>query len=491
MSVLKRQHPIRILTLMSKNFWLLFIPLIRGILALRPDINDIYAWISGAWVDIIVVLFIILSAVFRYRYATYEITSEKIISHSGVFIRKESVIPVNSLTAVTGEKKFLFRPFRAVVLYFDTDAGRVKGISDLTLTVRYDDYEKIFKTLALKKEDGIKAEYRPKKSHLVFFSIVFSSALSGIIFLSTFFIQSAKIVGESLENMLYVTVDDVATRLDRIMTGIPKIAITVSLVILAGWIYSAAANLLRYVGFRIERANTKVSIRTGFFTKRHYSLDTEKIFSADVKQNFLMKLFSVMSVQVDCAGYGHDRREIPVIIPITTKERVLSTMKLILPKMNITKRDVRPKPNCIFRYICVPFFMIILIIPAAVVAVKLFPVWQNFIVFMAIMLEIPSIIFLGAKIAAYLTTGISVSSDSLCIKYSFGTGFHTIIVPIENIVKISVTQSIFQAFSKACNVTFHTKTRLIRFHFVLALPYEETAKYLNDTGLCSEILKFS
>ena len=65
-----RQHPIKILVLMSKNFWLLLIPLVRGLVTLRLDF---YRWVSGAWLDILILLFIGRSAYFRWLFATYDV----------------------------------------------------------------------------------------------------------------------------------------------------------------------------------------------------------------------------------------------------------------------------------------------------------------------------------------------------------------------------------------------------------------------------------
>lgn len=55
----KRTHPITILEFVSKYLFLLS-PRARGLFYLLTTSHDFYNWLSGAWVDLLVVLFILL-----------------------------------------------------------------------------------------------------------------------------------------------------------------------------------------------------------------------------------------------------------------------------------------------------------------------------------------------------------------------------------------------------------------------------------------------
>ena len=72
---MNRQHKIAILKYTTKNFWLLLIPLVRGLIAMG---FDFYNWLQGAYLDIIVILLIIGLAVLRWRYIRYEVREEGI-----------------------------------------------------------------------------------------------------------------------------------------------------------------------------------------------------------------------------------------------------------------------------------------------------------------------------------------------------------------------------------------------------------------------------
>ena len=54
---MKKQHPIALLQYTTKNFWLLLIPLLRGLFSLDVDF---YSWLSGAYLDVLVILVILV-----------------------------------------------------------------------------------------------------------------------------------------------------------------------------------------------------------------------------------------------------------------------------------------------------------------------------------------------------------------------------------------------------------------------------------------------
>lgn len=474
---MKHQHPIKIIKLMTKNFWLLLIPLVRGLIHLH---GDIYSWVRGAWVDILVILVIAGAAFLRWYFTWYELRGSSIVIKRGVIARARFTVPFTSVCAISAERKFFFRPIRAVNLYLDTNSGTIEN-ADIQITVSLKDYETLFKLISKRKDpSGFKTSYRPSQTNLVLFSFVFSSTLSGVVFLATLLIQSSKIVGRSLEQTLMTAVTDVSHKL---AFGLPPLAIAVSLVMAAGWIFSFASNLLRHLGFKIERINKIINIRTGFFTKRHYYINSDKINYADLRQNLLTKLFSIMSVHVNCSGYGKAKNEIPVFVPITTKDQVFSSLQLLLPNMSVVDGGIKPRWNYFFRFIWVPLFAMLGIPVAAFILNMFFPLWNSMILFVAVMSEIPIIWLLIAKFTHFFTTRISYSDKSLCLKYSFGYAFHTILIPKNKIAKITVRQSIFQTPARSCDVRIYSNSEFTKCHRVICMPIDDVLELLKASDL--------
>ena len=57
----KRTHPITILEFVYKYLYLLLIPVLRGLFYLLTTSHDVYSWLSGAWMDLLVVALLFCS----------------------------------------------------------------------------------------------------------------------------------------------------------------------------------------------------------------------------------------------------------------------------------------------------------------------------------------------------------------------------------------------------------------------------------------------
>lgn len=136
----KRQHPAKIFYLVSRRFWLMLIPLARGLIALRWDF---YSWVRGAWLDILIVLFIGISAYLRWYCTYYKMDSECISILTGIFAKRRFSVPYEKSCIFLAEHRFFLRPFKAANLYLDTNAGGVRK-TDISLTVPEKDCDELF-----------------------------------------------------------------------------------------------------------------------------------------------------------------------------------------------------------------------------------------------------------------------------------------------------------------------------------------------------------
>lgn len=472
---MKRQHPLRLFYLASKNFWLLLIPLVRGLIALRWDV---YSWLSGAWFDILIILFIGGFAYFRWRFSYYSFSGSAIHICTGLLVKREYTVPFTSVCAVSAERIFIFRPLKAVNLYLDTNSGALRQ-ADVRITVYRADCDALFKLMRKDSRQGLRTSYRTSLGSLALFSFLFSSTLSGVIFIVTLLMESSRIIGNSLQNTLMVAVTDVTRKL---ALNLPPLAVAVSLILIAGWLFSFFSSLLRHIGFRIRRSGKIIDIQNGFFTRRRYYIQTDKINYADLRQNLLTKFFSVMSLHVDCSGYGKAKNEIPIFIPITTKEQVYSSLRLLLPNMSVSSGGIRTRWNYFLRFVFLPLAGVAAIPFAARWLDGVFPLWHSMIVFASIMSEIPLIWLLAVKTTDFFTTGLSFCEKNICAKYSMGYDFHTVIIPKNKIAKILVVQNLFQLLSKSCDVYIYTTNEFAKSHRLLSLPADEVYKFLQMTG---------
>lgn len=476
---MKRQHPIAVMRYVSKNFWLLLIPLVRGLLALK---FDFYNWLSGAYLDILIVLAIFGMAFFRWWNINFETTESGINISTGLFVRETMQIPFSSVSSFTLKKTFLMRPLRAVTLFVDTDSSSTVNKPedpDLKLIIREKDVQKLLKFIDESKldsgENGL--HYKPNKRRMLFFSLAFSSALSGLIYFGTFLIQGGRLVGNELEQRFLGAVSNVTRIAEKVIYGITPVTVGIIIIIGMGWLYSFMSNYLRHINFEISKSLNGVQIRSGFFSRWSCFINSDKINYVDLRQNLLMKIFRVMSVNISCSGYGKQKNEIPVFVPVTGKKNVAEVIESFLPEFSPEEGerfDVRA--GYVMRFLGPPTVLIFAIILVFAGTVLLFPEWYSVTLFAAVMGEIVAVHLLTVNLAAFLSNSIEVCGKSIVVRYCKAFGFHNVIAPIDKISEIRISQNFLQKFNGSCKFVLYTRGERAVKHTVIGMQLCDAEK---------------
>lgn len=479
---MKRQHPIAILRYVSKNFWLLLIPLLRGLLALR---FDFYNWLSGAYLDVLVVLVIFGAAFFRWWNINFCLGKKWLYLRSGLFVCENLKIPYTSITAVSIEKSFVLRPFRAVRILLDTDSSSTankREDPDVKLVVKKKDIDKLLTLLEAENEEK-KVCYKSNRRRMLFFSLAFSSALSGLIYFATFLIQGGRLVGNELEERFLGAVNNVTMVAEKVIYGITPVTVGVIIILGAGWLYSFISNYLRHINFELEKSKNGIRIKSGFFTRWLYFINADKVNFADLRQNMLMKICRVMSVNVSCSGYGKKKNEIPVFVPVTSKKNVAEVMEKFLPEFSSgegERYDV--KLNYIMKFLGPPTVLIFAIILVFSAAVFIFPEWYSVLLFAAAMGEIVAVHLLIVNLAAFLSNGVEICKGSIVVRYCKAFGFHNVIVPLDKISEIRISQNFLQKLNGSCNFILYTRGERATRHRIRGLQFCDAEKAAEMLG---------
>lgn len=484
---MKRQHPIAVLRYVSKNFWLLLIPLIRGLLALK---FDFYNWLSGAYFDILIVLAIFGAAFFRWWNINFKVSGKGIYVSTGFFVRETMRIPYSSVTTFILKKTFFLRPLRAVTLYLDTDSSSTVNKPedpDLKLIMREKDVNELLSRIEKSKVVDEKNEirYKPNKRRMLFFSLAFSSALSGLIYFGTFLIQGGKLVGDELEERFLGAVNNVTKVAEKVIYGITPVTVGIIIIIGMGWLYSFFSNYLRHINFEISKSANGVRIESGFFSRWRYYINSEKINYADLRQNLLMKIFRVMSVNISCSGYGKQKNEIPVFVPVTGSRNVAEVIESFLPEFSSEEGErFGVRAGYIMKFLGPPTALIFAMIVVFAAAVVFFPEWYSVILFAAVMGEIVALHLLTVNLAAFLSNSVEVCSKSIVLRYCKAFGFHNVIAPTDKISEIKISQNFLQKFNGSCNFILYTRGERAVKHTVRGMQ-------LCDAEKAAELLGYS
>ena len=79
---------------------------------------------------------------------------------------------------------------------------------DIILALKKSGFKHLTNILKEKNIGKVKYSYTPKKIHLIVFSFLFSSTLSGVILLATLMIQVTRIIGRQMEQKYLTIVND-------------------------------------------------------------------------------------------------------------------------------------------------------------------------------------------------------------------------------------------------------------------------------------------
>ena len=466
----KRQHPIKILGYTTRTFWLLLIPLARSLVAVKFDVAT---WLEGRWLDMIVLAFMFLYALFRWIFVTFEIHHTEIVANTGIFGLFKVKIPYDKVCTVSLSQGAFYRAVGAYNVYFDTNSG-TQLRSDLTLTMNGFHIVKLKK---YSKTDGLQKNnfsYSPRKRNLLVFSLLFSSTLSGVILFLTLIIQSSRIVGRELETRFFDTLNSYAK---AFAINLPYYVVIMAMIIALGWLYSFTVNLFRHFNFKVARTDDKLIITSGAVTKRFHMLSLDRINFIDIQQSLLMKIFKICSVHIHCTGYGKSRREIAVLIPVTTLSVVEKTMGLLLPEIKSTDISLKPRVKNIMRYLWPPIWLCVGIPIVAFVVAYFVEGWSDIIRFVALMLEIPSVWLLIVKASSVFTTGMGLNEKYATFCYCRFYKFHKVIVNTKNISKITLYQTPMQYLARNASFIVNTHGESETHHIIKNFPLTKAQRF--------------
>lgn len=480
------EHPLKILKNASKNIWLLIFPLLRGIKTMRLDFDVFYNWISGAWFDILVLFLIIGFGYLRWIFTWFRFGENEVSLMTGVLIKKETSIPYESISAVTAEHSFYLRPFKAVRVSVDTCAGAFNS-SDMLLLMRRRDLRRLHHKIPNPHNKVKKTfEIRPKWFTIVFFAFVFSSSISGVIYMSALFFQLGRISKDLLENELKEAFSQLTSEVSsKFALSIPPAAITLAFLIIVTWLFSFILNILRYAGFTMKKEKQSLEIKMGTITRRSFHIVTQKINYIDMRQSMLMKIFRKTSLNISCSGYGNEKNELPVLLPILNRRQSNRALDILDFGKRIGKRTISSQKAAVITFTGIPLYFCLGIPISAKIFIHFIPSIYQFVLFFAVMAEIPSIWMLIVKITALFSTGVSIEDNFISIRYSRFFAFHTVLADMSKIVKIQIIQNPIQKKLGRCRLDFYFNSEVAKKNKLHGISIKDAETLLNILNIKS------
>lgn len=446
-AVVYREHPIKILRYSAKNLWLLIFPLLRSLRFYPFSLQKLIDWGAGAWFDLLIALLILGIGTLRWQSCVYYFDKISIHSKSGLLLQKETEIPLDRITCTVEEHIFYLRPIRAVRLQISTASGSVPE-ADMKLILYLRDLHRMRQHIPVLQNDSSKAmAYHTPVWRVLLFSALFSSSFSGALYIATLFFEGGRITSDVLEQFqAQQLLEDATERASSAFHGVPRIAITIGIVILSLWLVSFGRNLLRYARFRIRFGSEFISIHMGILNRRRYHLRDAAIVFPDLRQNLIMKICGMVSLHIRCPGYGSRRDTLPVLIPLVRKR----SSQALLQKLHAAQSPKKPRViarsslRFFWSFVWPPVIGLCAILPVRFLLLRLLPEFDSMIRFFSVMLVIPLIWLLLIRIVSLITQFVAMDGDTVQLHFSQWFTFHTITVQRSHIVRADFRQTPLQ-----------------------------------------------
>ena len=246
------EHPLRIMRYSMKNLWLLIFPLLRGVTVLNFNPAGIYAWLKGAWIDIVILGVIMIYGFVRWYFSEITLTDSALIHKQGIFVRIKRQIPFECISSAATETLFFLIPFKVTGIRCDTRAGFRKS-TDLRLLVSREKSELIMSRLPdVNEKKAVKDIPSPNLASILLFSVFFSSGFSGVVYIAAFFFKGGDIAQDIVRTALEKVTEQAEIIYSGLLSGIPKAAAMAAILFMAAWLFSFVKNLLMYSVFRVS-----------------------------------------------------------------------------------------------------------------------------------------------------------------------------------------------------------------------------------------------
>lgn len=461
-------HPVTIIQKMYKRMALLLIPTVRGAYyILVRDPSSFKAWLSGVWIDVILLAFLIILSVCNWRAVKYKAGPDSILLKKGVFYKSEKLIRRQSITSITCHRPALYRLLKAESIYIDTEGG-YKNQADMNVTIKSKDREKFFSMPRFGKT------YRPRLFEILFLSLCVTDTVASTIYTILLINRAGKIIGRNI--------------LTEFIGIIAKAAGYLALAVLVIQLLGILRNFLYYSEFAVHRSGDSLYFENGFFSRTKSICRVSAVNYIDRRQNLISSVFGLDMAFIQCTGYGKARKKEALLIPAGTERSVDGCVKLLLPELHrappgagVEIHSLKPSPKSFVRYIRTPLLLCAALILVGILAtqkiiIPYFPAWEELAKFTVFMLVVPLALFAVVRVIAFRKAGVFYEGGNekmLTLCYYKGLNIHTVSFYASKISHMKIKRSIFQYKNNTCDFILYTGGEGGHKHQVTGLPYDE------------------
>lgn len=464
----RREHPIAIPGHIPYYYVLLLLPLLRGIWYIRlPD--GFPRWLKGAWLDGAVITLLLVLSAMAWKKRTYDINQHRLQLCRGIFWTRTTLIPLRRVATLTVERPLWMRPFDAVKVSADTDAGNHK-LADVRLTV----WRQQATLFVPESEDGV---YLTAKGWRIWLLCLLSSdSFGGLLLLTAALRQSSVLLGESIRQAVIDNLETAANAL----TVIPRTAALLILILAIGWIAGTIRHLLRHLPFVLCRRTDTLTVYMGSVTRRIHCCAMEAINFIDIRQTLTAHLWKLCTVYINCTGYGKDNNTLSVVIPPCRWQQASKEWQALFLCWNPCHVALRPAKGAWRRYLRLPVMLLLTLPLIGHMVGRGFPLWRELAVYLSLLAALPCLWLGAVRLAACRIAGMGYENGQYSLCYARRLTLHRVTIPQKKVAAVHIRQSLRQRRQGVCDLRVYSNHEFRRPHKVRHLKYDEVQQLLKE-----------
>ncbi|MGN0585000.1 MAG: PH domain-containing protein [Ruminococcus sp.] len=447
-----REHPVKILRYCTVNLWLLLFPLIRSLTLIPFSPEALAEWISGAWMDIIIMLFIFSTALLKWRSCLFRTEKNCFVITRGILIQKKVSIPYEKITSAKISEIRLPFILRLSFLRIDTSAGNAGGSTVLWLRTK--NLMEISNAVPVCSENS-RFLFSCKSSlwKVVLYSFMFSSSISGTLYIAAFFIEAKNAAGEILNRLrIPDAINEMSSAASSVFHAVPKIIIIILIILLLCRFLSFSVNLLRSAGFCTFIGRDKIRILSGVFPRHNISIYTGKAECLIRRHSIIGKIAGVSSLFITYPGNFKEKNKGTLLIPVTADN------SLFMSKLSKgQKNKVSPGYGTLWCFIWQPV-TIICIILALLLLLSYIKTGSAEILFpLSVIALVPAALLLFIRLIAFKSQYTAYDGNTFSVCSGRRLSFLTLSTDIKNIAFYKKTETPMAKKQGYCNMTIYIK----------------------------------
>ena len=468
-----RAHPLMILNLLKPFLFVLLIPVARGLI----QYFSTGKYDSILYFETLLIIALLLIGVLRWLCFRLILNEENhtITIISGLFFRKVAKINVERLSSVQSKQNPIEYLLRAVTYRINTEAGTLgKADYEFKLSVKSSREVSI---LLYGKEDNTKIKYSVYK--IAVLAATTSSAFTGIIVAVPLIYRAGLLLEVAISDMLINEINSVSQKIENYF---PPVVNSISLILLASYVFSFFYSLFKYLNFQLCLGKNKIEMRAGIVVRNRTAFKKSAINNVRIEQSFLMLLLKRFAMRVSVGGYGESRSRSEVVIPLEKAQEIRKHFAEYLPFFKgDTGVIVKPRATMInrSRFLFFPMIYFIVACAAAIILGLYFEDFTRFTLFC--LCVVCAIIFIHAWFSLFECFKGKVDfGDNIFIRSRKGFRTCELYCPKENIGEIKIIRFPPDKWHKTCRLRITVRSERADSLCVRHLDYETTKKIVSE-----------